>query len=258
MPRDIRALARATAPVCSKVGIPSGSLPRLTCAVALRRCAGAGGRWGAMGSTGRHRQDGAIGDGAAAVELRAAGGEDISTLGSTSPTIPTRPGRCSRRQGTMSKPPAVRLMAHGAEAALPTIATIMKTQWPSSLWGNRGGPGPPRISAAFDAESGLGPGLIFTSAAIDPYSISRALDTRAGNNTPNHQDTHVDALIDRMREAATEEEFGKAGHAFQRYMAEHMMSTASPRSPSCKRHAARSKAMSICMAIRSVRDDVAE
>jgi glutathione transport system substrate-binding protein len=29
--------------------------------------------------------------------------------------------------------------------------------------------------------------LIFTGAALDAYSISRALDTRAGNNTLNHQ-----------------------------------------------------------------------
>ena len=37
--------------------------------------------------------------------------------------------------------------------------------------------------------------------AIDPHTISRAIDTPAGNNTLNHADTHVDALIDRMREA---------------------------------------------------------
>ncbi|MGH8058790.1 MAG: hypothetical protein ACREOH_16380, partial [Candidatus Entotheonellia bacterium] len=55
-------------------------------------------------------------------------------------------------------------------------------------------------------------GLIFTSAALDAYSISRALDTRVGNNTLNHQDKHVDALIDRMKEAATEEAFRQAGH----------------------------------------------
>jgi ABC-type oligopeptide transport system substrate-binding subunit len=33
----------------------------------------------------------------------------------------------------------------------------------------------------------------------------------------------VDALIDRMREAATEEAFRQAGHDIQRYIAEHMM-----------------------------------
>jgi hypothetical protein len=54
--------------------------------------------------------------------------------------------------------------------------------------------------------------LIFTRAALDAYSVSRAVDTRAGNNTLNHQDKNIDALIDRMREAATEEAFRQAGH----------------------------------------------
>jgi ABC-type oligopeptide transport system substrate-binding subunit len=58
---------------------------------------------------------------------------------------------------------------------------------------------------------------------LDAYSISRALDTRAGNNTINHQDKHIDALIDRMKEAATEEGFRQAGHDFQQYLAENMM-----------------------------------
>jgi ABC-type oligopeptide transport system substrate-binding subunit len=39
----------------------------------------------------------------------------------------------------------------------------------------------------------------------------------------NHADPQVDALIDRMREAATEEAFRQAGHDVQRYIAENMM-----------------------------------
>ena len=58
-----------------------------------------------------------------------------------------------------------------------------------------------------------------------PVPCVRALDTRAGDNTINHADKHVDALIDRMREAATEEDYLQAGHAFQRYLVENMMST---------------------------------
>jgi hypothetical protein len=65
--------------------------------------------------------------------------------------------------------------------------------------------------------------LIFTRAALDAYSVSRAVDTRAGNNTLNHQDKNIDALIDGMREAATEEAFRQAGHDFQRYFTENMM-----------------------------------
>ena len=44
------------------------------------------------------------------------------------------------------------------------------------------------------------------------------LDTRAGANTPNHQDLHVDALIDRLLGAATDEAYLKAGHDLQQYV----------------------------------------
>ena len=46
----------------------------------------------------------------------------------------------------------------------------------------------------------------------------RLIDTRAGANTPNHQDLHVDALIDRLREATTDEAYLQAGHELQRYV----------------------------------------
>ena len=62
-------------------------------------------------------------------------------------------------------------------------------------------------------------------ATFDPYTLSRALDTRAGNNTMNHDDKQVDALIDRMRETPTEETFRQAGQDFQRYVAENMLNT---------------------------------
>jgi hypothetical protein len=44
--------------------------------------------------------------------------------------------------------------------------------------------------------------LVNVAAAIDPHTISHGIDTRAGNNAINHADQHVDALIDRMWEAA--------------------------------------------------------
>jgi hypothetical protein len=67
--------------------------------------------------------------------------------------------------------------------------------------------------------------VVNVSAAIDPHTISRALDTRAGSNVTNHDDKHVDALIDRMREAATEEAFRQVGDDFQRYVVENMITT---------------------------------
>jgi len=64
-----------------------------------------------------------------------------------------------------------------------------------------------------------------TSATFDPYTIARVIDSRAGSNLINHNDKQVDALIDRLKEAATEEAFLQAGYDFQRYIAENMMTT---------------------------------
>jgi peptide/nickel transport system substrate-binding protein len=116
------------------------------------------------------------------------------------------------------------LMTHAAEAALPTVATIMKTQYaklgvevtvevidrPIFLR---------RLTRDRDWDQLIN----FSGGAFDTYSATRLIDTRAGNNTPNHQDTQVDALIDRLREAATEEAYQKAGHDLQRYVTENML-----------------------------------
>ena len=111
------------------------------------------------------------------------------------------------------------IMTHSAEPALPTIATIMKTQLaklgvdvtvevldrPVFLR---------RLTKDRDWDQTLN----FSGAVSDAYTIARVIDTRAGNNTSNHDDKHVDALIDRLREAPTEEEYLKAGHELQRYV----------------------------------------
>jgi peptide/nickel transport system substrate-binding protein len=116
------------------------------------------------------------------------------------------------------------LMTHGAEAALPTAATIMKAQYaklgvdvtveiidrPIFLR---------RLTRDRDWDQLLN----FSGAAFDTYALARLIDTRGGNNSSNHQDTHVDALIDRLREAATEEAYLKAGYDLQRYVTENML-----------------------------------
>jgi peptide/nickel transport system substrate-binding protein len=118
------------------------------------------------------------------------------------------------------------IMTHGAEASLPIIATIMKTQLakigvevtvevldrPIFLR---------RVTRDRDWDQFLAN----VAAAIDPHTISQGIDSRAGNNAINHADPQVDALIDRMREAATEEAYLQAGYDFQRYVVENMMST---------------------------------
>jgi ABC-type transport system substrate-binding protein len=111
------------------------------------------------------------------------------------------------------------IMTHGAEAALPTIATIIKTQLA-------------KIGVDVTVEVIDRPiflrrqtkdrdwdqTLNFSGAVLDTYTVSRLIDTRAGNNTPNHKDLHVDALIDRVREAPTDDEYLKAGQELQRYV----------------------------------------
>ena len=117
-------------------------------------------------------------------------------------------------------------MTQGAEAALPTVTTIMKTQYakfgvevtvdvierPIFLR---------RLTRDRDWEQTVN----LIGAALDLYTIDRAIDTRAGNNRIDHDDTQVDVLIDRMKEAGTEEAFLQAGYDFQGDIAENMMTT---------------------------------
>jgi ABC-type transport system substrate-binding protein len=65
--------------------------------------------------------------------------------------------------------------------------------------------------------------LQVSGEAFDLEAAIKVIDTRAGHNTPNHQDGQVQVLIDRLREAATEEAYGRAGHDLQRYVTEHML-----------------------------------
>jgi peptide/nickel transport system substrate-binding protein len=152
------------------------------------------------------------------------GGRDHVDFGEQFPYDPTKAKSLLKEAGFDEKNPLrYTLITHSAEAALPTIATIMKTQLakigvdvtvevidrPVFLR---------RLVTDRDWDQVLN----FSGAALDTYSITRVIDTRAGNNTINHDDTQVDAMIDRIKQAATEEEYIKAGQALQRNMVEHM------------------------------------
>jgi ABC-type transport system substrate-binding protein len=116
------------------------------------------------------------------------------------------------------------LMTHAAEASLPTIATILKTQYaklgvevtvevldrPIFLW---------RLTRDRNWDQLLNS----SGGSFDTYASTRLIDTRSGNNSSNHQDTQVNALIDRLREATTEEDFLQAGYELQRYVTENML-----------------------------------
>jgi ABC-type transport system substrate-binding protein len=151
----------------------------------------------------------------------------ISTLGSNSSYDPEKARALLKEAGYDAQHPLrYTLMTHGVEASLPIIAPVTKTQLA-------------KIGVEVTVE--VLDRLIFlrrltrdrdwdqivvnVAAAIDLHTISQGLDTWAGNNTFNHADTHVDALIDRMREAATEASFLQAGYDFQRYIVENMITS---------------------------------
>jgi peptide/nickel transport system substrate-binding protein len=116
------------------------------------------------------------------------------------------------------------IMTHAAEAALPTIATIMKTQLAKiGVEVTIEVIDRPIFLRRLVTDRDWDQMLNFSGAALDTYSITRLIDTRAGNNTTNHDDKQVDALIDRVKQAATEEEYIRAGQDLQRYMAEQML-----------------------------------
>ncbi len=153
------------------------------------------------------------------------GGRDHLDFGEQFPYDPDKARALLKAAGFDEKNPLrYTIMTHGAEAALPTISTIMKTQLA-------------KIGVEVTVEVIDRPIFLrrlvtdrdwdqtvnFSGAALDTYSATRVIDTRAGNNTINHQDTQVDALIDRMKEAATEEAYRRAGHDLQRYIVENMM-----------------------------------
>jgi peptide/nickel transport system substrate-binding protein len=111
------------------------------------------------------------------------------------------------------------LMTHGAEAALPTIATIIKTQLAKiGVEVTVEVIDRPIFLRRQNRDRDWDQNLNFSGAVLDSYTVSRLIDTRAGANTPNHQDLHVDALIDRLKEAATDEAYLKAGHDLQQYV----------------------------------------
>jgi hypothetical protein len=62
-------------------------------------------------------------------------------------------------------------------------------------------------------------------ALLEPDTMARASDTRAGHHTVSHDDAPVEVLIDRMNEAGTAEAFFQARDDFQGHIAEDMMIT---------------------------------
>jgi peptide/nickel transport system substrate-binding protein len=116
------------------------------------------------------------------------------------------------------------LMTHGANPVLPTIATIIKTQLANS--------GVEVNVEVLDRpvflkrirEHELDQVLTIGSHFVDPYARAYLMETTGGSlNIPNHSDTHVDVLIEKLRRTANREEFFKVGQELQTYDAERLI-----------------------------------
>ena len=116
------------------------------------------------------------------------------------------------------------IMTHGAEPALPTMATIIKTQLakigvdvsvevldrPIFL---------KRLTTTKEYDQVVN----FSSHIVDPFGRSFVLDSRQGANVANHKDPQVDAILDRLALAPTAEEFSRIGHELQDYLYTNMI-----------------------------------
>jgi ABC-type transport system substrate-binding protein len=153
------------------------------------------------------------------------GGRDHIDFGEQFPYNPEKAQALLKEAGYDDKNPLrYTIMTHAAEAALPTIATIMKTQYAKlGVDATVEVIDRPIFLRRLVTDRDWDQLLNFSGAQLDTYSSTRLIDTRSGNNTGNHQDKHVDALIDRLREAATEGAYLQAGHNLQRYVTEQML-----------------------------------
>lgn len=113
---------------------------------------------------------------------------------------------------------------HTADPALPTIATIIKTQLakigvdvtlevvdrPIFLR---------RLTTTKEYDQVVN----FSSQIVDPFGRAFVLDSRQGANVANHKDPQVDALLDRLALAPTAGEFSQLGRELQEYLYQHMI-----------------------------------
>jgi ABC-type transport system substrate-binding protein len=125
------------------------------------------------------------------------------------------------------------ITTHAGEPALPTIATVMKTQLahigveatvevidrPVFL---------KRIVQTKEFEQIVNA----SSHLLDAYDRATSLDRHAGVNIPNHQDPRIDELLDRLRQAGTEGEYIRLGEELQEYLTKQMIYMAATTLPS--------------------------
>lgn len=116
------------------------------------------------------------------------------------------------------------LTTFSAEPALPTIATIIKTQLAQigvevtieiidrPIWLRR-----------LLQQRDMDQVLAASSNVFDPYSRRFVLDSRKGPNPSNHRDARVDELLDQLAQTTDPAAYTRLGHELQRYVIEHMI-----------------------------------
>jgi len=115
------------------------------------------------------------------------------------------------------------LITHAGESALPTMATIMKTQLA-------------KVGVQLNIEVLDRPIFLkrvnghdyeqllnASSHMLDAYDRASSFDRHAGVNIPNHQDPKIDEVLDRLRQASTEADYIKAGEDLQEYATSQML-----------------------------------
>ena len=120
------------------------------------------------------------------VELRATGRADHIDFGEQFPYDPDKAKALLKEAGFDEKNPLrYTLMTHAAEAALPTIATIMKTQLAKiGVEVTIEVIDRPIFLRRLVTDRDWDQMLNFSGAALDTYSITRLIDTRAGTIPP--------------------------------------------------------------------------
>jgi len=156
------------------------------------------------------------------------GGLDHIDFGDEFPYNPEKAKALLKEAGFDERNPLkYRIMTHGAEPSLPTVATIIKTQMaqigvevtievldrPIFL---------KRLTSPNPADRDWDQIVNFTLSSLDAYSRSFIQDSR-GINPLNHQDPKIDALWDQLKAAPTAEESSRLSREVQRYIVHNMV-----------------------------------
>ena len=166
-----------------------------------------------------------LGHGQPLVSFVPQGGKDHIDFLERFPYNPDKAKALLKEAGFDEKTPLrYTLTTHSAEPALPTVATIIKTQLAQigvevtveiidrPIWIRR-----------LLRDRDMDQILTTSSNVFDPYSRRFVLDSRKGPNPSNHQDARVNELLDQLAQTMDPAEYTRLGHELQRHVIEQMI-----------------------------------